>query len=539
MLLRVACVVCALVLAGCREKPPQPVLPLSSEMVEDRLVIVMHGYISSGKDIAPLVEGLAHHERRPYHVHSFDFGAFSRVGHSHNAGVEELSDAFSAFYAELPERCPVCAERAERPVEVTVVARSLGGLITRETLMDGADAARAPWRVERVVTLSTPFFGSVMTRFSTGFLSIVLNGFVRTALFGFVNPERGGNFGRVVDEQIRALRLGSPYLWGSHMRWREHTASSSRVPDWLTVLAMGSPKPELRGDGVMRLAAGNIAPLLPGTGTEALLLDVLHSELFNKPCEGHEARELALALTAIRRFIEDGSLAREPSLALHTLARGADGRLLLEKTSSLPADAEPLPQTFYLQPDGADREEKLADLSRILSKDAGDLWLRFYTGRPGAPGHEIVLSRHLSAFQQGPEWAWQELDATYELDASGRHVPTTMTVGPTHSHLIHIPDVAPTGDWGLQVRLVGGIALPADWVWLDVQGGDETRAEGVDWSPLHIAPLQPNLVRVFIDEDAVRAAHPELGALEIAEVSLEPLHTAAPMLHNEISLRGD
>lgn len=519
MLLRIVSVVCALVLVSCGGGRAAPrTLPAVSELAEDRLVIVMHGYISSGEEIEALVDGLVEDEH-PYHVHNFDFGAFSRVGHSHNAGVEELGEAFLSFYTELPERCPVCAERADEPVEVTVVARSLGGLITREALLAGAVDARPPWQIARVVTLSTPFFGSVMTRYSTGFLSIVINGFVRTALFGFINPERGGNFGRVVDEQIRALRLGSPYLWRSHMRWRDHVASGAPTPRWLTVLAMGSGRPELRGDGVMRLPAGNIAPLLPETQTETVLVDVVHSQLFNRPVRGHAAAELDLALGAIRRFVEDGTLAREPSLAPHTIARGADGALTLTRSLS-PGDT-PL-QTVYLQPGGADRAEKVADFERVLDHNAGDLWLRFYAKAPDGTEQEIVLSRHLSAFQQGPEWAWQELEPRFEPSADGTEVPTTMSVGPTHSHLIHIPDVVPAGDWALQVTLTGGVVVPAEWITVTAEGAGGQPRGAETWAPVHIAPIQANLVRVILDESAIRAAHPELGALEIRDMSLKP-----------------
>ena len=160
----------ALLPGGCAVQAPLSpavaVLPAEAEMVPDRLVIVLHGYISSGEQISALVDGLARDPQQPaYHVHNFDFGTFSRVGHSHNAGVEDLADVLTQFYAALPAHCPVCAARADRPVEVTLVARSLGGLIAREALLRDLAAQRAPWRVQRVVTLSAPFSGSGMTRF--------------------------------------------------------------------------------------------------------------------------------------------------------------------------------------------------------------------------------------------------------------------------------------------------------------------------------------------------------------------------------------
>ena len=83
---------------GCH-KPAEPALPPTTAMVADQLAIVMHGYISSGDEIAPLVDGLAREPDHPIHTHNFDFGRFSRVGHSHNAGIEELSEAFSVFYS--------------------------------------------------------------------------------------------------------------------------------------------------------------------------------------------------------------------------------------------------------------------------------------------------------------------------------------------------------------------------------------------------------------------------------------------------------
>ncbi|MFT5680231.1 MAG: hypothetical protein ACI8RZ_001137 [Myxococcota bacterium] len=488
-------------------KPATPSLPPIDAMASDRLAIVLHGYISSGEEISALVDGLARDPDAPIHTHNFDFGRFSRVGHSHNADITQLSAAFTSFYDALPQHCPVCADRADAPVEVTIVARSLGGVVVRESLLDGLIEHRQPWRISQVVTLSAPFSGSMMTRFSTGFLSIVLNGLVRTVLFGFINPERGGNFGRVVDVQIRAVRMGSPYLWSTHHRWAEHL-KSAEVPDWLAIVGIGHGIPEREGDGVVRFPSSNFAPLFPDANIETMLLDVTHPELFNRPRSGREGRELAVALSAIRQFMERGTLAGHPDLVFRPLS-------------------DTLPQKVYEPTTGpaSDVAHRARQIGRILDSDAGDLWMRFYAERPGYAPQEIVLERHLSAFQEGQESSWQELEPQMERAADGTLVPTTLAVIPTPSQLIHIPDIAPSGWWGLQVRLAGGIVVDPSLITVTRMGAAITGAPQVDGdrSPVPIAPLQANLLRVSLDELAIRARHPELERLVITELSLEPL----------------
>lgn len=63
--------------------------------------------------------------------------------------------------------------------------------------------------------------------------------------------------------------------------------------------------------------------------------------------------------------------------------------------------------------------------------------------------------------QQGPEWAWHPLEQTTASHIDGALVPVTMFVGSTHSLLIYIPDVTPSGALGLVIRLMGSVAVPA------------------------------------------------------------------------------
>jgi hypothetical protein len=434
--------------------------------------VLLHGYISSADQFTklqkPLEQGIDGHA--PLHVHSFDYSAFSRVGFDHNLGVERLGEVLATTVRELPERCAVCAERhaavqqGEGDQEVVFLARSFGGLILREALMDPGGAVPPGWSTGSVLTLGTPFFGSELTRYSTGFLSVLINGGIRTALFGFINPRRGGTFGNVIDAQVRAMRLGSPYQVHAHERWAAFTAAG-KAPPWALVASVGSREPVDEGDRVVRFSSANAAALYPGWGAETLLIDVRHSRLFNARTRRHEAAELERLLGVIRDWVD------RPTLS---------GRGALAPRSPL-ADAPP----FYVFPGGR-AERKLRTLVRA---DQGDLWLRLWRGSPerATPLHP---ARDLGPFQVGEEWSrrWQELRVEEEQTADGVTVPTVLAAGPLASHMVFLPDLTPSGTWTVQVELDGSWARP-----------ESVRAGTSPGPKLTVRPLQNNVVDVYVE----------------------------------------
>lgn len=564
-----------LLLAGCVGRAPLAPLPPAAELVPDRLVILLHGYTSDAEATLPLRE-LLYREGVPrgwvkpglpgrmyYHTHAFDFGTFTRVGSDHNVAVEDLAEALSGFYHKLPESCPVCRERAERPVQVTLVARSLGGIIGREFLLreeergellqvevPGEGSARSPWRIRRVVTLGTPFYGSFKTLLSRGFLSLVINGMIRTVLLGFVKPEAGGTFGNVVDAQARALRYGSPFLFQQHMRWRallERAAAAGRAtPPWLVVASVGSPNPARNGDGVTRFASANVLPNLPNAPMEMFLTDVRHGDIFR--AEGgddprRQYREMIRTARAVVRFIEAGTLRDDPTGATtRWQIVGARGARRLEP---LRRDTSEEGSVVYLQsPDDQGRQDalyhkdlrrKVGRVNEALAADLGDLWLRFYDGLPDGPTPPEVLPlrRALSLFRSGVERSrsWVDLVAATEADSAGAEVPVVQEMAPLRPHLITLPDITPTGLWGLVVRVdvprrARPVAVAREDIRVVYEGepvhppirpGDESL------TALWIDPHRTNLVSIYLDGSRLRARYPELGPLEIRELGLDPI----------------
>ena len=83
------------------------------------------------------------------HVHRFDYSRFSRVGYSHNVGVERLGRALGDAIVALRSECEVCASWSEAPVDVTLVGRSFGGLIVREALLQDVEQDWGGWEVDR------------------------------------------------------------------------------------------------------------------------------------------------------------------------------------------------------------------------------------------------------------------------------------------------------------------------------------------------------------------------------------------------------
>jgi hypothetical protein len=447
-------------------------LPATSTLDPDTVVVLLHGYISSADQFTklqkPLEHGISGHQ--PLHVHSFDYSAFSRVGFDHNLGVERLGEVLAATVRELPDHCAVCAERhaavqqGTGEQEVVFLARSFGGLILREALMDPGGTVPPGWSTGSVMTLGTPFFGSELTRYSTGFLSVVINGGIRTALFGFINPRRGGTFGNVIDAQVRAMRLGSPYQVHAHERWAEFTAAG-KAPPWALVASVGSSEPVDEGDRVVRFSSANAAGLYPGWEAETLLIDVRHSRLFNARPRRHEAAELERLLGVIRDWVD------RPTLS---------GRGALAPRSPV-ADAPP----FYVFPGGR-AERKLAALVRA---DQGDLWLRLWRGSPER-AEPLHPARDLGPFQVGEEWSrrWQEVRVEEEQTADGVAVPTVLAAGPLASHMVFLPDLTPSGDWTVEVELDGQWAGP---------GAVHTSAGA--GPKLTVRPLQNNVVDVYIE----------------------------------------
>ncbi len=467
-------------LVGCASdrRGPAP-LPGAAALDPDTVVVLLHGYISSADQFTDLQEPLQQgmDGKPPLHVHSFDYSAFSRVGFDHNLGVERLGEVLADTVHGLPDHCEICAGRAaalasgerETPPQVVFIARSFGGLILREALLGEAPVLPAGWELKGAMTLGTPFFGSELTRYSYGFLSVIINGGVRTALFGFVNPRRGGTFGNVIDAQVRARRLGSPYQVHAHERWKAHT-DAGKAPPWAAVLSVGSRDPVNEGDRVVRFSAANAAELYPGWDVENLVIDVRHSRLFNAPPRRNEARELDRLLPLIRDWIDRPTLAGRADLVPRTPVPGG------------PA--------MYVFPESA-AQSKLAHLARA---DRGDVWLRLWRGRPddAVPLHP---ARDLGPFQVGEEWSrrWQELRTETRPTVDGQQVPTVLAAGPLSSHMVFLPDLTPSGRWSVEVEL--------DDVWAE----DARLVIGRDGDAIDVKPLRNNIFDVYLDVPATAA----------------------------------
>ncbi len=456
-----------LLAVGCAtsRNTPEP-LPASTAMDPDTVVVMLHGYISSAAQFTALQEPLQRGGPgdAPLHVHSFDYGQFSRVGFDHNLSTERLGEVFAETIAHLPDHCEICAERADRATDMVLIARSYGGLILREALMGEQPVVPEGWRIRSVMTLATPWFGSEMTRYSVGFLSVVINGGIRTALFGFIRPDRGGTFGNVIDAQVRAMRLGSPYQVHAHDRWKAFT-DAGKAPRWALVTGVGSADPVNKGDKVLRFSAVNAAPLYPGWDTETMVIDVRHSRLFNSPPTRREARELNQLQRVIRRYVDHPRLSGQPGLS----------------------NRSPVPGRELWTFDNSNANAKVAELVR---GDRGDVWLRMWAGRPG-DARPLRPKRDLGAFQVGEEWSrrWQELRFETEQTADGREVPTVLQAGPLSSHMVFMPDLTPSGRWTVEVEVPEGW-LPSERVHANPQTGGPT---------VDVVALQNNVVDVFVD----------------------------------------
>lgn len=567
-------------LAACAGRHPPATLPGEADLEPDRLVILLHGYVSESGAITPLfdllnrdgvprawLDPLAPGHAR-YHTHSFDFSRFTRVGSDHNVGIEDLAAAFGRFYHALPLSCPICHHRAHQSVKVTLIARSFGGILAREFLLreeerghlpiedvPGELESHLPWRVNRVITLATPFYGSFSTLFARGFLSIVINGVVRTVIKGFVNPSTGGVFGNVIDAQARALRYGSIFLWRQHIRWRivvDHLRESGEeIPRWLVMAAVGHHNPDRAGDSVTRIASANIAPNLPHAPVETFIADLKHSEFFRGDERGRRARELELASRALVRFMERGTLADDPSDAIAPWGvvdaeRGAEV-VPLNRQGQPVAARGPVRQTLYLQPrltgesvsDEArkDLRHKEKRLKELFAADLGDVWLRFYDGLPGDE-HEprvLRLRRSLSLFRSGLEYSrsWADLVSETESDASGQEVPVVHSMATMRSHLITIPDLTPTGAYelGMSINVPGkarAMPIPGAAVKLSIEGEEDAprwAGEPTGATPLIIHPYRTNLIHVYLDGRQLRALYPGVQEIDLREVWLQP---AAP-----------
>ena len=477
-----------------------------------RLVLVLHGYTSSSAELAPLIDVLQAGDppdHAPLHSHAIDFGVFSRVAHDHNLDVETLADLLNTIYQDLPTRCEICAERAAEPVQVALVTRSLGGVVAREALLRGMEDRRSPWNIDRLVTLGTPWMGSTLTRFATGFQSIVVNGLLRTILFGFVAPSRGGNFGRVNDAQARALRLGSPFLWDANARWageqaRRQAAGEALIPT-LHVLGLGSDDTQRRGDGVSRLASANVAPLFPAPTTETLVTPLRHAEMWNRaPPEAH-APALACLEPTLRHFIAHGT-------AVGAQCDGQSAVLALRPGQI----GERESRVYGLAVGGALDPALTEALSRLEPR--GDLGLRVeLLGRDGQR-RELAIPSNLSLFASDPEWSriWPGTTVEQELEPSGQLVTTTLHVGPSPSRQLYLPDLSaePSYTLSLELRGVGHV------------DGHALRVEGPGRAPssaahLRVYPHQANLLHIIIDEASLPAA--TSGPLRLEGLRLTPV----------------
>ncbi|MFW6368967.1 MAG: esterase/lipase family protein [Myxococcota bacterium] len=523
-----AAVALVVLCAGCAGRQLAPTLPAESELEPDRLVIFVHGYMNDHESMASLVEvftrqGVAREGQEPLrlHGHVFDYGRFTRAGAGHNQTMDDLVAAFSEFYHSLPDRCPICRRRATRPVEVTIVAHSLGGLLVREVLLEEVqriDPGEHEWEVTRIVTMGTPFFGSSMTRLTQGFLSIVVNGLVRTVVMGFVSPARGGTFGNTLDPQARAVRQGSPYLWDAHARWIRHMEThGAEVPAWLHVVAIGGAGG--RGDGISRFTSTNIEPLLPEGTVETLLLNLRHGSLIRIKERGPKAREQAVMIRAIASFIENGTLSFDPSFETR-LVVGTEQSLFVQSI------------TGGDETDGEDLRRKMARFDRGLDADSADVWMRFYEVGPDPLSGDGVRARLLRAprsfFRTGVERSpyWLDLETTPELSADGEMIPVVASLDFQDCQLVSIPEITPTGPYRMLIRLSKGVVLGPEHGRIVVEGASEEEEPGPAGQgpgiPFSIRPLQANLLHVMLDGAAIREAYPRLESLDIREVALVP-----------------
>jgi len=483
-------------LLGCSRPPPTAPLPRPQGPSPHKMAVLVHGYISEAGAFTELSEPLARggDHGEPLHVHRFDYSRFSRVGYSHNVGVERLGTALGEAVSALKSGCEVCASWSEDPVDVTLIGRSFGGLIVREALLQDVEQHWGGWEVDRVVTLGTPMYGSTLTRYSTGFLSVVINGGIRTVLFGFVNPERGGAFGHVIDAQVRAMRLGSPYQLDAHDRMLDWLGGDY-PPPWLVVAAVGARDEVHKGDGVVRFSAANFSPVVPSMGAETLPVVVRHSRLYQSPPTRAETVELDRLRKAIRHFVDHGTVSNLDSLAPFTVSGGVAASHADEAEVWLPREAE-------------ERRSVQRRLNRLQQADQGDVWLRFYRGLPGLTGTEpepLPIAAGVSMLQARPEWSRRWVDLEVEPGEDG--ATSVVSVGPLGSRHLFLPDVGPSGTWSLRVGLEDGGWVADDKLRIRVNGGPAS-VGGL----LQVRALQNNVVDVFIDEDG---AIPPVGALAL------------------------
>lgn len=540
-------------------------LPAEASLVPDKLLIFVHGYLSSASPMRAFMDQFARQgvsaqllgdpgaPAQPYHIHAFDYGHFTRPGSDMNLSPEELARAFEEFYIQLPESCPICRRRAQRPVEVSLIAHSFGGVILREFLVTRMEQGRErssleaqaatgfPWQVRRVITTGSPYFGSTKTRLMQGFLGVLGNGLIRTALFGFIRPDAAGVFGNTIDAQGRALRLGSPYLWDLQQRWKRllDREGTSTLPPWLVITAVGTASPARTGDGVVRFSAANLSPLFPGASMETLVVNLEHRTMVRLTRAGLAQREQAQMVAAIQHFILTGTLANAPAgLARPYALLKNERETQLLPWEQVPPEQELIPPKLYLPVPTAsdpiqqeDFQQRMAQLHALMSVDEGDVWLRFYAGLPshelGRKPPVLALSRPLSFFQNGVERSrdWTDRVARAEPNLDGEWIPTVQSLAPMRSHLISIPDLRPTGAYRLWVRLDHGVELNAEDVHVELEGGSSALAwqrENPMGIPLWLRPQQVNLVHVYLNIPKIRAEHPRLKRVEVREVALEP-----------------
>ncbi len=555
---------------GCHRQPALP-LPAEADMAPDRLMIFVHGYVAEADAMSEFIHAFtrdgipgewifAHGARRPvtYHAHSFDFGAFTHAGSDYNIPLPLLADTFSDFYHKLPETCPVCRRRASRPVQVTLVGHSFGGIIVREFLLREAERhgglGHAPgslaaegeggWHIGRVITTGTPFFGSVRTRLTYGFLSVLVNGLIRTAVMGFVYPPGGSAYGGISDAQARTLSFGSPYLWESHDRWRDlgdrMRQEGRSLPPWLVCLSVGKGLAQVRGDGVTRFASGNIAPLFPHNSMETFISSVPHQQMVRMKDKPWKAREQQVLIHAIARFQEAGTLENDPARLLQPFRIvGAPGEDRFEPDALPAADAAEPPgfrqRVFMQRPNPDDPldlenfERKTRRLNRVLRADQGDVWFCFHDGLPertdGTPPRVLPIRTTISLFQDRPLRSRDraELVARRETNVDGLSVPVVYGLSRPRSHLVAIPDVTPTGVYRMFIRLARGVELTSGDVRVvneQVPAPPPLAGRG-DLVRFRVAPHRTNLVHVYLDRARIFAEHPKLKRLDVRAVALE------------------
>ncbi|MBL8615340.1 MAG: hypothetical protein JNM72_07015 [Deltaproteobacteria bacterium] len=498
--------------ANAAEAPPGP--------PPQRLVLLLHGYTSGSGELAGLAEllrGPGPGGAPPLHVHSLDFGAFTRVSHDHNLAVDTLAELLLAAVAALPDRCRVCHAQAEAAVPVAIVARSFGGIIAREAMLRGLASRRAPWHIDRFVTMGTPWMGSTLTRFSTGFQSIVVNGLVRTLLFGFVRPDRGGAFGRVQDAQARAMRVGSPYLWDRAVDWERHlrrrAADGLALPATLHLIGIGAADVEGRGDGVVRLPSAYVAPLAPSAEAETLLTPLRHRELWNHPAGDPRAPALAAAGPLLLRFLDEGSL------------RGAalDGLVLPldpPRHPALPAEARP---TVFGLSAGAALDPALQEALGGL-REIGDLHLRVELEQEGRR-QELALPDALSLFVSDPDWSREWPGLVYAADEAAAPGADTLQVAPSPSRQLSVTGVPAGVPWALGVRIGGLGWVPAAALRLESDGDALAPSDRPEHFALRVQ--QAHLLRLILDAEVLEAAG-HSGPVRIEGLRLQPVGGARP-----------